>query len=371
MAGDRQLRVLHALRTADPAAGGFVTYLASLRHGLAGRPVELLTESVFPRNANWRVVALRRPLRFLGRVRRQLRSVEVLHVHGIFGWHVLLSVWAANASARPYAVTLHGHLHPDALRERRIGKRIYLALAGRRILEHASAVLVTAPAERDIVQAYSPGVRVEHVTPGLQPSLGPDSEAAPSNPARGRPLNVVYIGRLHPHKGLHLVVRSLGEASSRGLDAELTVAGSGRRRYRSAVGRMVEACGLAGRVHFLGHVAAEQRARLLGNADVFVLSSRSENFGFAAAEAMAAGVPVIVTESVGLAPLVARSRCGRIVPVDDVPALRQALLDYADPAAREADGRRAHATARAHFSAERMGAAVEQIYRDIADARDG
>lgn len=360
------LAVLHAMRTADPAAGGFVTYLASLRRGMAGGSVELRAESVFPRNDNWRVVALRRPFRFLGRVKRQLRHADVLHVHGVFGWHVLLSVWAARALGRPYAVTVHGHLHPDALRERRIAKRVYLALVGRRILEDASVVLVTAPPERSIVQRHAPRARIEEVMPGLQVPPSPECGDATLDDVPGRPLNLLYLGRLHPHKGLHRVVRALGQARAEGLQAELAVAGTGRRGYLLAVGRLVRKLGLEAHVRFLGHADGERKAMLWRAANVFVLPSRSENFGFAAAEAMAAGIPVIVSENVGLASLVEARQCGRVVPVGDTAALRQALLDYADPAFRRDQGRRAHAAARQAFSVRGMGAAHERIYRGIA-----
>lgn len=364
---DRRLVVLHALRTGDPAAGGFVSYLESLRRGLAGRPVELRTESVFARNSDWRVVALRGPLRFLRQVRRQLRYADLLHVHGVFGWHVLLSVWAAQASARPYALTVHGHLHHDALGERGLAKRVYLALAGRRILEGAAVVLATTPAERDLVLGQGPRARVEEVMPGLEAPAGP---AAPDR-ARSRALDVLYLGRLHPHKGLHRLVRALGEAVAAGLDAELTVAGSGRRRYRLAVEQLAARLGIGDRVRFLGHVDEAHRGRLLGESDLLVLPSRSENFAFAVAEAMAAGMAVIVSDNVGLAPLVERRRCGRVVPVGDPGALRQALLDYADPALRREHGRRARAVARQAFSIARMGGALEAIYREVARAPGG
>ncbi len=358
------ITVLHALRTADPAAGGFVSYLESLRQGVAGRGVETRSESVFPRNRNWRVVALRRPLRFLARVERRLADADILHVHGVFGWHVLLSVRAAGAAGRPYVVTVHGHLHPDAMRERLIAKRSYLAWGGRAMLERAAAVLVTTSAERALVERHAPRARIREVVPGLPVPPAPVSEAAAGDGFPPPLLRVLYLGRLHPHKGLHLLVQALGEARAGGLDAQLTVAGAGRRRYQRSVAVLADRVGLADRVCFLGHVDGEQRSGLLEKTDVLVLPSRSENFGFAPAEAMAAGIPVVITENVGLAELVARQQCGRVVPVGDVDALRLALLGYADPALRRDHGRRAHAAALETFSIEAMGAAMESVYRE-------
>lgn len=362
---DRPLRVLHVVRTPDPAAGGFLTYWDSVRRGLAGRPVDLRLDSVFPRNSKWRVLAARRPLQFLGRVRRALRHSDMVHVHGLFGWHVVMAVGAAWGSGKPYVITTHGNLYRAALCDRRIGKRLYLIALGRRMLQRASAVLVTTPAERDVVRRHATHVRIEQVMPGLDVPETPARLERRSPVSRSR-LSVLYLGRLHPHKGLHWVIRSLARARGDGLEVCLAVAGTGQPRYLRHVQRMVVDLGLRTHVDFLGHVHDEAKARAFRDADVLVLVSRSENFGFGVAEAMAAGVPVIISENVGLASLVARERCGRVIPVGDVEALRQALLAYADPALRREHGRRAHAAARAAFSLPCMGAALEAIYRDVA-----
>lgn len=361
----RPLLVLHAVRTADPAAGGFVTYIESLRHGLTDNTIELSCEDVFPRNDNWRVLALRRPLQFLWRLWRRLDSADVLHIHGVFGWHVLLSMLVARSLGRPHVVTVHGHLHPDALRERRLSKRICLALFGRRVLVQADAVLVTATPEREIVRRHVPRARIEEVMPGLAVPTAPESGAVTRSSDSPDPLRVLYLGRLHPHKGLHRLLRALNAARSEGLNAELTVAGSGSRGYVRMLKRLVRSLQLETRVHFLGHVDAGARGRLWRDSDVFVLPSRSENFGFAVAEAMAAGMPVIVSENVGIASLVAAHRCGRVIPPGDTEALRQALAGFADPATCRDHGWRAHAAAREAFSLRTMATAHAKIYREI------
>lgn len=359
------LRVLHTVRTRDPAAGGFITYLDSLRLALRDRAVRLRVQGVFPRSTSWRVASLRWPRRFHGLLARRLQNTDVLHVHGVFGWHALLSFAAARAARQPFVLTVHGHLHREALRERFVSKRLYLALAGRAMLEQASAVLVTTPAEAAVVRRRAQRARVVEIAPGLRV---PDKPPVETDRVRraDETLKVLYLGRLHPHKGLHLLVRAAAMIRSGGSDVALTVAGTGRTGYRRSVQRLADKLGLADRLRFVGLVDAERRAGLFRSADVFVLPSRSENFGFAVAEAMAAGVPVIVSDQVGLAHLVEQEQCGRVVPVTDVNALKQALGRYFDPITRRHEGRRAHATARTAFSLPRMGTALERVYRHAA-----
>lgn len=358
------IKVLHVVRTPDLSAGGFVSYIDSLRRGLVGRAVDTDVESVFPRNQRARVMALRTPLRFFQRVRRRLAQTDVLHVHGIFGWHVLLGVWAARLAGRPYVLTLHGHLHYEALRERYLVKRLYLALMGHRMLRDAAAVLVTAPAEAAIARRYVSERRIREVVPGLELGIGtPRKREA----ARGKPLRVLFIGRLHPHKGLRELLRALAGVQQDGLNIHLQVAGHGHAHELRRVHREIDDLGVREHVELLGYVEPDVRDRLLGDADLVALPSRSENFGFAVAEALAAGVPVIVTDGVGLADVVTRWRCGSVVPVGDIDALGAALAVYDDPLRRRAEGVRARDAAAACFSLAQMGAACEALYRDVVE----
>lgn len=354
------IKVLHVVRTPDLSAGGFVSYIDSLREGLAGQAVDTALDSVFPKNQSARVLALRAPIRFFQRVQRRLAEADLLHVHGIFGWHVLLGVWAARRVGRPYVLTLHGHLHREMLRERQMSKRVYLRLMGERILREASAVLVTAPTEGRIVARYVSPERIHQVVPGLQVP-----ERRPRHSARSpdAPLRLLFIGRLHPHKGLRELLQAMAAAQAEGMAVHLQVAGHGHshelRRVKADIARL----GLARSVTLRGYIEPIERDRLLAESDLLALPSRSENFGFAVAEALAAGVPVIVTEGVGLAYLVDNWGCGTVVPVGDVEALTSALLIYRDAARRAAEGASAHAAALDCFSLPRMGRECAVTYR--------
>lgn len=366
------IKVLHVVRTPDLSAGGFVSYIDSLRQSLVGRDIDTDIESVFPRNQRARVMALRTPLRFFQRVRRRLTQADLLHVHGIFGWHVLLGVWAARLAGRPYVLTLHGHLHREALRERYLVKRLYLALMGHRILRDAAAVLVTTPAEAAIARRYVPERRVREVVPGLDLNQNQNQNldaAIPHKPkgARGESLRVLFIGRLHSHKGLRELLRALAGIQQDGFNIRLQIAGHGHAHELRRVVRDIDHLGVRDHVELLGYVEPEERNRLLRHADLVVLPSRSENFGFAVAEALAAGVPVIVTAGVGLADVVARWRCGIVVPVGDTDALGAALAVYRDPLRRRSEGVRARDAAMACFSLAQMGTACEALYGEAVE----
>lgn len=359
------MKVLHVVRTTDPRAGGFNSYIESLRQALAGSQTALDVEGVFPGEQRARVLSLRAPPRFWRRVGDKLSGADLLHVHGIFGWHVLLGVLAAWRARRPYVLSLHGHLQPAALRERALSKRLILALIGRRILEGAAAVLVTARSEAECLRAQAPDARVRQLVPGLRLP-----EQAPPPAGDSSTLRVLYIGRLHPHKGLPLLLEALARLRKEGLAASLAVAGGGHAHHRRRVLQRIAELGLDEAVTLLGHIDALERDRRLADCDLLALPSRSENFGFAVAEAMTAARPVIVSEGVGLAPTVRAWNCGTVIPVGDAQALATALRTMTDPQVRARQGAQALAAARACFALKTMGAEAETIYREAVESAD-
>ena len=127
--------------------------------------------------------------------------------------------------------------------------------------------------------------------------------------AKGR--MVLYLGRLHPLKGLDMLVEAWGklhdaqcDGSRQGMentrtrcDWRLVIAGPDEQGTRAALERQARELGLMESITFAGPVYGGEKERLLDAADLFVLPSRSENLGLVVAEALGAGVPVIATRA--------------------------------------------------------------------------
>jgi glycosyltransferase involved in cell wall biosynthesis len=132
---------------------------------------------------------------------------------------------------------------------------------------------------------------------------------------------------------------------------------------------LVEQLALSTRVRFVGHVDGEEKRRVLAEADCFVLPSAHENFGLAVAEALAAGLPVIVTPGVALAPNVTAAGAGLVADATD-DAVASAIAWAADhPAALVEMGQRAWRLARTDLSWETTCARLAGLYTGLATAR--
>ena len=102
---------------------------------------------------------------------------------------------------------------------------------------------------------------------------------------------MLFLGRINWKKGLDRLIPAMAHVPG----TDLLIAGNDEENYTPTLQALAERCGVAERVRFLGPVHGRDKWRLMATADVFALPSYSENFGIAALEAMACGVPVVVT----------------------------------------------------------------------------
>jgi len=160
-----------------------------------------------------------------------------------------------------------------------------------------------------------------------------------------------------------LLVRACAELAAGGIDLELRIAGEGQDR--PALLALAESLGLAGRFRLPGRIA--DVPGFLGELDVFVLSSDSEQHPNALNEAMACGLPCVSTRVGCVEELLDGGRCGRIVEPGDLPGLTAALREMlADADARGRLAAAARQQACARYSNERMLSAYDAMYRRLS-----
>ena len=174
----------------------------------------------------------------------------------------------------------------------------------------------------------------------------PDDDAAVPPPPGPQPLHILVAGTLCRRKGYDVLLRACALLKARGLDADVTVAGSGPllRRLRWLAFRL----GLRKRVSFLKQVPHDAMGALYRAADVFVSpgitlrSGESDGLPSALAEAMAFALPVVVSDVPGQLEVVEDGKSGLVVPQGDPVALADALERLArSPEERERLGKEA------------------------------
>jgi glycosyltransferase involved in cell wall biosynthesis len=177
---------------------------------------------------------------------------------------------------------------------------------------------------------------------------------------------MLFLSRLHPKKG---IVDFLLPAFARlKADAFLAIAGGQDVHspgHESEVRAAVRQLGLSDRVAILGSVPPSQRWWLYDGAAVFVLPSRSENFGVVVAEAMARSTPVLVTEPVQAAEHVRRAGAGLVVPMQVSKIATDLEVLLANSELRAAMGRKGEQYSQEYFSWARIAGLVVSTYRAV------
>ena len=149
----------------------------------------------------------------------------------------------------------------------------------------------------------------------------------------------LFLGRIDAGKGLDLLLPAFKKLLQVSGDSHLVLAGANERGYEAQVRHLAEELGLASRLTLTGLITGQDKLAALQDADVFVLPSRSEGLSIAMLEAMYMGLPVVVTDRVGLWRQVEKNRCGLVVPYD-ADSLAGALQRMAAAPDRRAMGQR-------------------------------
>lgn len=298
---------------------------------------------------------------------------DVVFVHSMWTPPVLRACHAALRAGTPLVRVPHGCLNPAALRHSAWKKALVSPLE-RHYMRRAACVLVTTETEKAAVERWVGGAqRVEVVGMGVDDLLTPDIPDIPDIPDHPDipdlppkrtdegPKTFLFVGRLHPLKGLDLLLAALPT------DAFLRVIAPDVDGAWARYERLARRLGVADRVTFLGVKTGTEKMREMREADALVLPTHSENFGFAVAEALVVGTPAITTKGAPWEGLEAHG-CGWWTDVD-AASLRGALADCASRSRAElaAMGARGRAWMLAAFTwrscAERAQAAVMRVVR--------
>jgi glycosyltransferase involved in cell wall biosynthesis len=382
------MKVLHVIPSVSAAFGGPSRAIANMERALAARSIEVTTVTTnddgngrmlpvqcgqpiatpyatrwyFPRST----VFFKTSVGMVRWLNDNIETFDVVHAHGLFSFAPVTAAFLARGRGVPYILRPHGVLAPYGMTQRRpVLKKISLALIERRLIEAASAVHFTSRSEQDETEAL--GLKCRGVIIPLGIDTGGSTRTEGRNrPNRAEPFKLLFLSRIDPKKNLESLMRAIALVVSKNFPVVLTVAGGGDRWYLSRLHSLARALGIADCVNWLGHVEGKRKAEALATAAAFVLPSYSENFGVAAVEALAAGLPCIVSQEVAIAGEIEAAGAGFIVGTDaESIAAGVERLAGSSEHGYFAMSAAARALATSSFSLEAMGERLEALYRDI------
>ncbi|SEJ41031.1 glycosyltransferase [Demequina mangrovi] len=295
---------------------------------------------------------------------RQVRGADAVIVHGFYLPWVPWVALACRAHGVPFVVMPHGVFTRYQRQRSRVRKAAFDALGGRATRRAAASfVVATVGEQEELAEAY-PGIVSTAV------GVGTAMPSAPATGERHEPIRLVTLSRIAPKKRIDVAIDAVALLRDRGVDARLTIAGTGQDELLDGLRAQVRRLRLEDRVVFAGEVRGGAKTAHLVRGDVLVAPSEDENFGISIAEGLAHGLPVVATRFVGAA-LPADRVAGRVI--DEVSAA--SLADAVEALRAVADFPQLRERARG-VAVERYGwASVAGRWRDAlaraTEERDG
>ncbi len=320
----RNLKVLHVASGLRPSAGGQTTGVLGLTRTIHRRGLNtaLFTTTCsheeFPKNlgAPARAFRISFPHRWhyspqiKNALQETIPTVDLVHLHDVFLYPELTAARIATRHHVPYVVTPHGELSRWALGHGIIQKEIMLKWRSRRLLEMAGAIHAVSRNEASDIEALGIKTPIEVIPYGIHldefSSMPPQNELRQTYPELKDQQCILFLGRIHPVKGLDVLARVFGRIRTSRDNVWLLIVGPDEIGYKRKVKAMLAREGALDRVIFAGFLSGRCKQVAISGSDVFILPSYSEGLPIAALESMACGLPVIVSKQCGLSEVTVR-----------------------------------------------------------------
>ena len=298
-------------------------------------------------------------------------SADLVLIHSLYQLSSTAAAYYCRKFRVPYVVRPHGILDPILARRRRwLLKWAYIHIFEKTNLNSAAAIQFSSSMEeemaRDFMTIKSPkllipeGINIEPFK--KLPQRGSFRSRYPEMAGK---LMVLHLGRLHQKKGLDLLIEAFSRAAVSRDDAHLVLAGGGDADYVILITKMLHNFGIFDRATITGQLDEDEKLSVLRDADIFVLASYGENFGISVVEAMSCGLPVLITDKVGIWREIVEAGAGISTSCQSNKIADQIekLLD--EPELRLSMGRRGKSLVEARFSTDRMAEKMEAAYQSL------
>lgn len=286
---------------------------------------------------------------------------RILHTHGLW---LMPNIYPAYVKRKaPLTRVIHsprGMLGKAALDFSRLKKRVMWSTVQHSAINHADCIHATAYSEYEECRAAGLKNPVAIIPNGIDiPAVRSPRSAGP----KGK--RVLYLGRIHPKKGLENLIQAWAPLEGQHPSWTLHIVGPAEDGHDRDLERLTKQLGLT-QVSIEPPVYEDAKWSAYHSSDVFILPTLNENFGLTVAESLAAGVPAISTDGAPWSGL-QEERCGWWIP-QGRDAMTEALRDAITRTAREREemGSRGRAWMEREFSWHKVASDMLAVYRWLA-----
>lgn len=389
------MRVLHVIAGMAPRYGGPLLSCLGLCYELARRGEQMaiyttnidgdsdldtpLEQAVWDQGVEIRYFPVQTPRSYtlslpLARaLKTAIPQYDLVHIYSLYLFPPTVAAYYCRRYNVPYLVEPHGTLDPYLFQRHRGRKWLYERVFEWRNLNQAAAIRFTTAEEQELTRPLN--LRAPGVVIPIGIDSPPDEGTIPVGtfhtawPETQDKKLLLFLSRLHFKKGLDILTKAFGLIARQRDDVHLVLAGPDDQGYGVQVRDWLAAEGVLAKCTFTGMLLGKEKWAAFRDAAVFVLPSYTENFGIAVVEAMAAGVPVVISDKVNIWREVTDAGAGVAVGCD-AQELCDALLPLlANPETGKVMGLRGRQLVEQQFSWDVIGDRMLQVYRQILEQR--
>jgi|APSaa5957512535_1039671.scaffolds.fasta_scaffold60976_2 glycosyltransferase involved in cell wall biosynthesis len=387
------MKILHVINTLSPRYGGPVKACKELCSSLAhaGEDVTIYTTDLnYPMGV--RDVVLNQEIKqdgyslyyfhaqfnsyvfsleFFKAIKNNIKKFDIVHIHGIYRFPQTITAYFCRKYGLPYIIRPHGSLSPYLFnsKRRKLRKRLYEYLIENRNLNNASAIHYTT--EEEMVLAKPLGLKSNTFICPISIDISKYNDLPVKGIFRGKykidnsKKIILYFGRINFVKGLDILIKAFAKTLNRFQNVLLVIAGPDNEGYQAQVEQWIKNEKIGKNVILTGMLIGGDILELLKDTDIFVLPSYTENFGIAVAEAMACGLPVVVSNKVNIYRDVLKAGAGLVTNCDSNEISDAFFQLLEDEKRRKTLGRAGVKLVKGKYSPDKVVKNVIKLYHGV------
>jgi len=303
-------------------------------------------------------------------LKKKIAKFDIVHIQGIYQFHSLIGGYYSRKFGVPYVVSPKGMLLPEVIRLKgRLKKKLYMALVENRNIINANLIHCTTKDEKEGLLKLGSPFQSTAVIPN---SIETYTELKrKNNKAFRKKYNLIdkkiilFLSRLNWIKGIDKLIPSFSKVVKKYPKAHLVLAGPDERGYQKNIKKWIKKQQIEKYVTFTGLLKGKEKTEALYGSDLFILPSYSENFGMAVVEAMLAGLPIILTNNIGVWDIIKKNDCGIIVDLTPDSIAKGICYLLENPEQRKKMGRKAQEIAKREFSIKKVAKEMIEAYKEV------
>lgn len=304
---------------------------------------------------------------------QRVKEFDLIHIHEMWHYPNFAAHRTALIAKKPFIVTVHGELTPKMLSYKAFRKRAYYNFIQKKVLEDASAIHAITSDEAKTLLNVTGNKNIFCVSNGINAEEfydAPNEDVLTDKfpKIKGKKI-ILFLGRLHPVKGLDLLARSFGQVIKKIPEVLLVIAGSGNEEYKKSITKILKSEDALKNTLFTGMVQGPMKRAILKRADIFVLPSYSEVLGMSTLEAMISEVPVIISKKCNF-PEVEKMSAGKIIDVN-VQQLTEAVIELlGNPERRLEMGKNGRKLVEKNYTWQVAADKMKRVYEKVIGQED-